>query len=160
AVAGAILQRGGTAVGADMDEDRVDRDLVGLGGGASRILARVDQRIVGAAFGGAVADPAVLGVEAVREQNQHLAGTTRQRPGGVRRAGGEQLPAMLDADRLVGRAVGFHGVDLAGQGRPVVAQGDDRRRRTGGGILGRELAVVPGTAAVGRLGVGFVIIIL
>ncbi|MES2471917.1 MAG: hypothetical protein V4601_03645, partial [Pseudomonadota bacterium] len=55
----------GIALAADIQEDRIDGDAVGLGRGADRIHAVIDQVRIGRTGRGAIAPPAVLGVQTV-----------------------------------------------------------------------------------------------
>ena len=179
AAAGAVLQQGRGRIAAGVDVDRVDRDAsrLGVGAGADAVLGRVVHALVDAARDlHAVAVPAVLGVEAVRHQNDHVGVDVIRVLGrcGQRAAADERLPGPDQADRLIGTAARLHVVDERVERGPVIGQALDRRRTGvvllrrifGCGGRGRHIdLLVPvvgvrrvGTAAIGDAAVPAIVV--
>ena len=114
-VARAALQQCRCRIAIGIDLHRIDRDAGCLDVIASLLLPGVDRRRVGV--------PAVLGVEAVAQQDDDLLVLVIRVDGrdaeGRRR---QRLPAHLQADRLIGIADRLHGGNFVGQRGPIVAQ--------------------------------------
>ena len=83
AVGCAVKQGCGIAARADMQEDAVDRDAFSLGRVANLVHTVIDIAILGGTFGRAIAPPAVLGVQFVRQDDDVAAGIRWHRAGAV-----------------------------------------------------------------------------
>src|SRR5581483_8445298 len=98
-VGGAALEDGGVALGAaNVDEDRINDDAVGLGIVADGAHTGIDLR----ALVRSITVPAILGVQAVAEDDDVARGAGWKRAGIERSAIAECMPTPDETDCLIG----------------------------------------------------------